>query len=85
MGTRSAAAAALGPRIRQRKLNTKSQLPILHENQLDDLDHDSHQHLSEVNSGVEREEEKVAPSCLPLLSLCIHRPPSVAAAVLQTH
>ena len=60
MGTRStAAAAALGPRIRQRKLNTKSQLAILREDQLDDLDHDPHQNLSEVNSGVEREEEKV--------------------------
>jgi len=58
MGTRSQAAAS-SSKFRQRKLNPRTALPILREDQIDGLDDDAQRHHQPLDSGVEKAEETV--------------------------
>ena len=59
--------------VRQRKLNTKQPLRIIHEDQIDDVaDDESQRHIPQVETGVEKGEEIVSilppVASLPLLT-----------------
>ena len=54
--TRSGQAALSSQRMRQRKLNTRSALKILSENQLQEADDDIQRIVSTVDTGVEKGE-----------------------------
>lgn len=50
-----------GQRFRQRKLSTKQNIPVLHENEIEKLDDDeASRHIPKVETGVEKGEEIVS-------------------------
>lgn len=52
--------ASTARHVRQRKLNTKQPLRILRENELEEANDESQQHIPQVDTGVEKAEEIVS-------------------------
>jgi enhancer of polycomb-like protein len=66
-------ARATGQRFRQRKLSTKQNLPVVRENEVEQLaDDDASRHIPKVETGVEKGEEIVSRAS-PLRALAVYQ------------